>query len=121
MNTDRAPFQVAAFMLGGQSYRHLIYSQERDQVELTDERGTILLEFSSSLSVVSQDGKVGDIHLQTHHEEQAWVYYENPLRTRIVFPTSRYNLFEVEVEISKRFLSNQASKRYPKLQEELPA
>lgn len=121
MNTDREPFQVAAFMMGSQIYTLLIYPRERDQVELTDERGTILLEFSSSLSVVSEDGKVGDIRSETHHEEQAWVYYENPLRTRIFFPISRYNLFEVEVEVSKRYLANQASKRYPKLEEELPA
>jgi hypothetical protein len=86
-------------------WEHQIFPQERDQVELIDEKGETILEFTNNLIVKDKDGVVGNIHMEQQTAEHSqWVYYENPLRTRVTFP-KEMSLLLIEREISKRYIA----------------
>lgn len=101
-NIEREACLICSFRIGMDMFDHFIFPQERDQVELQNEQGETVLEFSNDLIVRNKDGIVGNIT----REGDEWVYYENPLRTRVVCP-SGMSLLTFEREISKRYLMAQ--------------
>lgn len=99
MSTERPSCQVALFRIGDDFFQHRIFHTERDQVELINEQGETILEFSNDLIVRNKDGVIGHIT----REGESWVYYEKPIQTRVECPAGM-SLLNFEAEISKRYI-----------------
>lgn len=99
MSSERNPVHLSTFQVGDGTFHHYLFPQERDQVELVDEKGETILEFSADLVVWDKNAMIGRIT----REGDTWVYYERPIQTRTAF--EEMSLLKVEQMISTQYLS----------------
>ena len=110
------PVTIRTFRIADKTYRHamcldtdhVFLQRYQDDAEATcdDDLWLTLLKYDRSCNVWDAEGRrVGDFRIEGVPDQ--WVFYENPNRTRIVFPRQRgaESLLDTEVEYSKRWLA----------------
>lgn len=105
MNTERHETLISSFIHNAEHYKHVLFTHERDQVELIHiDTGETILEFGANCIVKNKDGKIGDLSMCG--PGGTWVYFEGELRTKVEWPGMR-DIYKIEVEVSKRYLDAQ--------------
>lgn len=105
---------IRSFTHAGQRYRHamcfdtdavfLQRYQDNDEATCDDDLWLTLLKYDRNCNVWGEGKKVGDF--RTEGDLDTWVFYENPLRTRIEldYRKGAEALLNAEVEYSKHWL-----------------
>jgi hypothetical protein len=108
---------IKSIEVNGKNFTHRL-NIENGEVYLMDEDENILLIFdlvfhsrtsanavTKNVIVRDENGRVGDIHQEG--ADSHWVYYENPLRTRLIYGV---DLPLAEVEVSIRYINKTTAK-----------
>jgi hypothetical protein len=106
------PEIIKSIEVNGKNFTHRLNIENGD-IYLMDEDENILLIFdlifyfrtSANVIVKNENGRVGEIRLEG--DDPRWVYYENPLRTRLIYGV---DLLLAEVEVSIRYINKTAAK-----------
>lgn len=115
---------IRKFSHAGRHYRHAIcldtdavflqrYTDDEEAANCREDLWHTLLKYDSSCGAWDAEGKsLGNF--TTEGTSEQWVFYENPLRTRIEFPRMRGAeiLLDAEVYYSKRWLEQQRIEGY---------
>lgn len=96
---------IAFFEANSHTYIQSI-NTSTDVVTIHDVDENTILEIDRGARVTDANGAVGDFRIETIEGVDHWVYYENPLRTRIVCGPAAPgdSLLRAEVQMAIRYI-----------------
>lgn len=94
------PTQLRHFRVNGKTFRHVIFTQDDDRVELRDADDNVLLTYTAHCEIISPEGHLGRFCM----EGGVWVSYCGGRRYAHDF-YGHEALLDSEVEFSQQWLS----------------